>query len=221
MNKICSALLLFMMFCTSAQSGYLTADPFFSTVDPFVPVPHKCTCGCETTGKCDCPNCSTGCGFIPKKESTKCGITGCTCGCANDGSCSCTKEHGKGFQVLDGAVWEGTGDSTHPGYFLKVDGAVYGFLHSNGEFRYYKNGKWSDRNQHCPYKKPAKETRCNGSSCVLGYFGDQPAASGFSGGCSSCGSGGCSMGSCGSGGCGSSSGCSGGSCGGGGFFRRR
>lgn len=26
--------------------------------------PHRCTCGCETTGQCKCPNCSVGCGFI-------------------------------------------------------------------------------------------------------------------------------------------------------------
>jgi hypothetical protein len=28
-------------------------------------VGHRCTCGCEETGQCTCPNCSVGCGFLP------------------------------------------------------------------------------------------------------------------------------------------------------------
>src|SRR4051794_9804558 len=29
------------------------------------PMPRRCTCGCEETGQCSCPNCSVGCGFLP------------------------------------------------------------------------------------------------------------------------------------------------------------
>jgi hypothetical protein len=30
--------------------------------------PHPCTCGCEETGKCLCPNCNVGCGFSTAKK---------------------------------------------------------------------------------------------------------------------------------------------------------
>jgi hypothetical protein len=57
---------------------------------------HPCTCGCDQTGQCTCPNCNAGCGFTPAPAQAKksdvcckdCGNPNCTC----DGKCNCSKD---------------------------------------------------------------------------------------------------------------------------------
>lgn len=76
---------------------------------PSGPQPHPCTCGCEVTGHCVCPNCSVGCGFLPPPQQAPQGQPGqpvqppvqpsvqppakaactCPCGCDKSGKCLC------------------------------------------------------------------------------------------------------------------------------------
>ena len=140
------------------------------------PVPHRCTCGCEVTGQCKCPNCSVGCGFLPNTKKGCCPV---------------------GFTPLTGCQWYPSCDGS--GFYLIHCDKTVGYLFPDGRFkvRCPEANTWSDYVK-CPYVLPAVETKCNDNSCQRGYFGlpQQSRRSGCSsGGCGGCSSGGCS--SCG------------------------
>src|SRR5690348_11934201 len=69
-----------------------------SSAGGFLSAPHRCTCGCEVTGQCVCPNCSVGCGFLKPPtgkppwtpEPVVSGKGGVYCYCGGDpAACRC------------------------------------------------------------------------------------------------------------------------------------
>lgn len=64
MRRLILSVGLIAAFTVGASVGSLLPR-HAEALPPKPGVPGPCTCGCIATGKCDCPNCAVGCGFLP------------------------------------------------------------------------------------------------------------------------------------------------------------